>query len=308
MRFWCTIVTVLGIISVVNQSPVEASSGLQGDCVNNLLSNSGFEAGFSSRAGYFGNVANGWEPFYFYDQASQSTNKVPLYVAEDRSLHSGNFAQKWESAYTTTTAGLWQRVSVQSGSRVTFSAWALGWSGNADGSDFTAGNQHFRVGIDPAGGNNSFAANIQWSGYQTPGYNQWVQSSVTTTAQSGQVTLFLWANQDYPARFNVVWWDDACLVAVVPTPTPRPPTPTPTNTPVPTATPTPTYTPTPTATPTNTPTPTPTATPTPTPTPTPQPLLPNLGQGVANSSGFLVLGLALALAAFYWGLGRTRGQ
>ena len=308
---------VIGLIALSNRA--ESSY--------NLLVNPGFEDEYSARLdpyepwkGPQGElyVANGWE--LWYDNRDQCRgglccyNFRPEYKPEDgyaftnpQRVHSGRYAQKMFTLYSTHTAGLYQRVAVPQGSEVEFSIWVVVWSSSEDNPHHSTlpGKYWVSVGIDPYGGTDPFSEQIIWSN-PIEHYDEHVQLSVSTVAQADHVTVFTRAAPEWCVKHNDSYWDDARLVIPLPfevflplvaknygtplptwTPTPTSTaTPTPTSTPTatetPTSTPTTPLTPTPTATPTDTPTatftPTPTTTPTATATPTamPTPLLPDL--------------------------------
>lgn len=68
-----------------------------------------------------------------------------------------------------------------------------------------------KVGIDPTGGTDPYAATVQWSGSAAP-YDQWARLSVSAAAQGDTVTVFLFASQQTGLALNNVYWDQASLV------------------------------------------------------------------------------------------------
>lgn len=220
-------------------------------------------------------------------------------------VYQGERAQAFFSMYSTHTAGFYQQVDVPVGSRVTFSIWVQIYTGQEDiivdgrypVSDLVQplteptrsvkgpGDYAASVGIDPYGNApDAFSAplpdTIVWSdpildvdtrSYDADGnpVDDWVQLTISTIALADQVTVYTRGQPEFRTKHNDSYWDDACLVAVVPTLTPRP-----TETPLPTPTVAPSPTARPTATPTDTPLPTPSPTATivpPTPVPTSSP-------------------------------------
>ena len=243
----------------------------------NLLQNGDFEGGFTQREAGEVVVANGWERWWqngSEEERKKGYLKRPEYKPD--SSRAAGIQQKWFTSYATHNGGIYQRVSVPRGSKLTLTARAYIWSNDRDdyGKSDKPGNYLMLVGIDPTGGTDALAGTVAWSPAQMV-YDQWIELRVEATAQADAVTVFLRGTVEYRVKNNNSYWDDAVLTAVRPQPTPRPPTATPLPTATPTNTPTPPPTPTPTATstPTNTPppthTPTPTLTPTPTHTPTP---------------------------------------
>jgi hypothetical protein len=276
MRFSRLVTIFIAILLALAPVAVWASPTAQQP---NLLKNPGFEEGFSARGAGEVTVANGWEAWWVQgskEQTDQGFLRRPEYKGEDafiftmRRVHSGRFAQKYFTTYSTHIGGIYQVVPVPKGSRVTFSAWVQVWSSSDPNPDYCKdpGNYAVSVGIDPYGGIDGTSSNVVWSD-SVISCNQWIQLSVSTVAQADKVTVFTRGAVEFRVQFNDSYWDDAVLTATPPTPTPRPPTPTPKPTPTPMPTDTPTPTPTDTPTPTPTCTFTPTETPTPTATPTP---------------------------------------
>ena len=248
--------------------PVLAAPPLQG---GNRLHNGDFEGGFSQREDPEIVVADGWERWYqegTKDQKDPCFLKRPEYKPD--SSRASGIQQKFFNNYGTHNAGIYQRVSVPQGSKLTLTARVYVWSSELNEYNLSkkAGNYQVMVGIDPTGGTNALAGTVVWSPPRIE-YDHWVDLRVETTAQADVVTAFLRGTVEYCSDNNNSYWDDAVLTVVEPSPTRRPPTATPQPTATPTDTVTPLPTPTSTATPTPTETPTPTATPTATDTPTP---------------------------------------
>lgn len=102
----------------------------------------------------------------------------------------------------TFTAYIYQQVAVEPGTAVQGGAWVYieGTAGVA------------RVGIDPLGGTNPFEARVAWA--ETGTRYGWSTPTVSTTAESNVVTLFLFATQVLPSDPNGVYWDAAFLNGV----------------------------------------------------------------------------------------------
>lgn len=211
-------------------------------------------------------------------------------------VHSGALAQKYFTFGGQHIAGLYQQVGgIAPGTPLRFSAYMMTWgcmAGHGEWNICPTGDKsnnpapmHTRIGIDPTGGANPWAASVVWSPEQDA-YDQWTLFQVDATAQNSTVTVFTYSYADwFDSVFRIhndVYIDDASLIALnetpapLPTATPAPPMDTPvsapedTPAPEPTSSP-PTATPQPTATATATATMTPTATLPPTATPFPSP-------------------------------------
>ncbi len=273
----------------------------------NLLSNPGFENGFTTLQGEQPrNVAIGWTPWNASRTGSMPSfqNVQPKYIAASTAsangvvprIRSGQDAQIYYSFFETHDGGIYQRVSgITPNTELRFSIYAYVWSTTFENPNLSEdpGGVGVRVGIDPNGGTDPFAASVVYSP-PLVAYDAYRQLSVIATAASSTVTVFVRSTVSEPVQYTYIYLDDAVLAATTTQPTVPPPTntpqPTATNTLEPTATdtvaaPTNTSVPTgeptqpPTVLPTNTPTATATATTVPTntpenPTPTPE----NMGQ------------------------------
>jgi len=271
--------TIVGLVKLSNQA--EGSY--------NLLTNPGFEDGYSERPdphdlwkGPQGEltIANGWE--LWYDNSDQCReglccyNYRPEYKPEDgyiftnpQRVRSGRYAQKMFTLYSTHTAGLYQRVAVAEGSELEFSSWVVVWSSSQGNPHYSTlpGKYWLSVGIDPYGGEDPYSDQIIWSD-RIEHYDEHVWLSVTAVAQADHVTVFTKAAPEWCVKHNDSYWDDARLITPLPFKVFLPlvfknPTPTPTATSTVTLTPTETTTPTATPTATSTPTCPPPSTPEP---------------------------------------------
>jgi hypothetical protein len=192
-------------------------------------------------------------------------DKKPPYLDPPRGHWSagGQWAMCWFAFWKVMDAGLWQQVQVTPGQKLSFTAWAHGWSntGNGESSphpndpkwsdgggvgynaffqladpvwpdrgqstlDDTARNMVFQVGIDPTGGTNAWASTVVWG----PGahiYNVFQKvPSAEAVAQSDKVTVFMRCKNLWGFMHVDAYWDDPALEViegVLETPTPRPP-------------------------------------------------------------------------------------
>lgn len=316
---WRRTATFTCLILLIALAPLTASA--QDPCAGNRIANTSFEEGAHGD----GNglpassvVANGWSGWSVWGYSASSRqaefdleNITLLGAYSSYRVHSGNFSQKFSTAWGTHNAGVYQRVAVPKGSTVTFSAWVQIYTGEntnliSNGQRVSdlghPGNYRAYVGIDPFGEEPGMVGQppsqrTVWSTavvdrdtrqVDAQGYliDAWVQLKVAVKAEADHVTVFTRGEPEFGVRSNVSYWDDACLTYVAPKPvatatsahtnTPKPTTP-PTATPLPPASATPTESPTlqPTATRTLAPTVAATETPSPTkaasPAPSPTP-------------------------------------
>jgi hypothetical protein len=227
---------VLVLVVIVAVRPASAAPVQQDACPGNRLVNPGFEAG-SHKTESLGTslssaVGDGWVPWFVRGNAT--INREPEFKVEQTALggdphrvRSGANAQKWFTTWGTHTAGIYQPVAVPRGSAVTFSIYAMVYSGEADGwngdkgmflSDpEKPGNYRVWVGIDPTGALPACMGcpppdTVVWSP-ESMTTDVWVPMSISTVAQGDKVTAYTKSAQDWSVKHNDSFWDDACLVA-----------------------------------------------------------------------------------------------
>jgi hypothetical protein len=371
LRRFAQVVLLLAVLVCVDLTVVVA----QDPCPGNPVANAGMEEGSRGTADLGTRpssiVANAWNPWSVWGYSPYSQEAE--FDVEDITrlgrystyrVHSGQFSQKFSSMYGVHNAGVYQRVAVPKGSLVTFSIWVQIYTGEQSmHSDYnkelisdlnSPGNYRVYVGIDPFGevppglGAGPGEGTV-WSDpvldretrrFDDGGlpFDVWVQIQVQARAEADHITIYTRGQPEFPVKFNVSYWDDACVTYVSPTPeasatsqftptveaTPSPTatatllptetlteTPIPTEMPLPTDTSLPTETPLPTASPTSPPTvtPAPTGTTVPSSTPT-RPAAPSGTTESAGDNAFLLVVFAavwLSAAGYIlWALWRKR--
>jgi hypothetical protein len=161
------------------------------------LQNGNFEGGFTN------GVPNSWEPFWVYGDITVAD--------ETTAKHGGSHAAKIYSSWWQHLAGLMQRVSVTQGQQYQFSAWTWRHDSWNNGSE----NEDTYVGIDPYGGVDPTASTVVWSS-PIYSYETWNQQSVTATAQSNIVTVFLRCRAIYGGGDMRAVFDDCSFSEVTP--------------------------------------------------------------------------------------------
>ncbi len=214
-------VAVVGLALPVPEMTVQAYQA------GNLLQNPGFEDPYVTVGGNSAvRVANGWQPWHLESDGPSSINQRPEYKPAPQSrVRSGNAAQEYNTFFATHTAGVYQRVPVTPGTQLRFAVHVYVWSSAtfANPNISEDPNEVFvSVGIDPTGGTNGDNPAIQWS---TPAefYDEYRELSVTATAQSTAVTVFVRSAPQGFVGTNNIYLDDASLTvlgtAVTPVPT-----------------------------------------------------------------------------------------
>ena len=188
----------------------------------NLLNNPGFEGFYRSYS--YGSaaadlvlefrVADGWTPWYRPQAAGDPgwRYRRPEYRPASYS-YNGSAAQQFFTSFGTHQAGVYQRVTgATAGQTYHFDIAAYIWSSNHQNffRSEDPGNASVRVGIDPAGGTNPYAASVVWSPFSTF-YDEWRVLSVAATAQGRALTVFVWSQQEFPVIHNDVALDEAFL-------------------------------------------------------------------------------------------------
>jgi hypothetical protein len=138
----------------------------------------------------------------------------------------GTQAVKLFTFYRIHDAGLYQRVAVPKGSKVTFTCKAHAWSSTDDDphtSDQEGDAYHnfnFKVGIDPYGDIDPWDESLVWQ-LGKPIYDFYGQvPALSVTAQADYVTLFIRSTCKYPFKHNDAYIDDCELLIELPEPEP----------------------------------------------------------------------------------------
>lgn len=198
MQFSVIVALLMGVISLL---PVEAQS--------NLLSNPGFESGYSGRMGRGDfNFPEGWGGWFTTAPQTEAwMNQPPNAFPHTSSFkYSGTSSLSISKGSGTFTAATYQEVGdIEAGTVLRGSAFVF--IENANGS-----NAQVRIGIGSNVGSNVNGA-ITWSGWVTQ-LNNYQQISVDHVATGGSVTLFIYATQTWPNDPNAVYFDEASLVTV----------------------------------------------------------------------------------------------
>lgn len=235
IRFWqfCIVAWLaFGLVGVWVNQTLQAQE-------QNLLTNPGFEGPYGPYVPSFvhpdcpsgtcgtAQTAAGWTPWWqtvaFLDPAIYGNPEYKPAEAKDFAsrVMSGERAQQYFNFGRTSTAGVYQQVSVPANSQVRFTVWGQAWSTGRDWegpySDVTYSAEptpvNMRVGIDPTGGVDPFSPNIVWSGTAHP-YDQYALFSVEAQATGSVVTVFTYSSPNEPRKHNDIYWDEASLVVV----------------------------------------------------------------------------------------------
>lgn len=199
---------------------------------NNLLVNGGFEWPYNDdfRSDGGGFVAHGWNAWWYNDPGGDfdAPEFKGASIEEDASrVRDGVVAQQYFRPWARHMAGLWQRVAVPANSRTLFTVWGHAWSTfcaqpgpNTPGLDCDPRNSHYgnanpitmKIGIDPTGNSDPFAATVVWS-QSISAYDHYQQFSVEADAQGEAVTVFVYSSPEWAAPVVNVYWDNAVLTA-----------------------------------------------------------------------------------------------
>jgi hypothetical protein len=203
---------------VMAPGAAHAGSASQMQCPDNVLVNPGFEAGFMGRGRVSEVVANGWTAWYERFPGVNGINYVPDYVPRNRhdggrnTVHTGVWSQEMATSGATHTAGLWQRVTVPSGSHVLAAGAAYAWATNGDDPQRSdaPGTYALTLGLDPRGGEDPNAPSIVWTVPVTV-TDAWAPLVVEAPVRGSSVTLFTRGQPLRQLAHNVSRWDSLCL-------------------------------------------------------------------------------------------------
>lgn len=193
-------------------TPVAQAAPLRQD---NLLPNPGFESGTSSWTAWWAEIPKpnigydySYKPNSFNTESRAGGAAQDLVLAGDKSYRIFN---NWDPFW----AGIRQTVNAPAGSRVRFTmnarVWAAGnfWPAPSD----PTMPARVRVGIEPNGGGDPFAASVVWSGEIAP-HNGWNAASVeATVGAGGSVSVFVSIDFRGSSRqFMGAFFDEGSLV------------------------------------------------------------------------------------------------
>ncbi len=215
-----SVLTALILVFMLAGSLIPASAAPP--VQTNLLINPGFEDPYipfqsdSTRM-----LADGWSAWHVPQREGDEgfRNLKPDYQPASASnpdrILSGSNAQEYSSFFATHTGGVFQQVSVPTGSEVAFSVAVYIWSTNGDDPDTSAepGRVQVQVGIDPNGGTDGESERIIWS-LPLEFYDAYEEVAVSVPDVSNRVTVFVRTTFDLPQKHNVVYLDNARLVIV----------------------------------------------------------------------------------------------
>jgi LysM repeat protein len=184
----------------------------------NLLKNGSLESPYYGQGLQTRTVPHDWGLWIGAGEPNALPHNDPLQVLD------GAVAWSIKQGGAVFTAAGYQQVPVTPGD--TLRATAYGWVFTCNDaitscaiadppyhrSDPLAG-ASMRVGIDPAGGLDPQSTGVKWSAALAP-YDQWAAMSVTATAQSSTVTVFLYMTQTQGLALNEAFWDKASLIVV----------------------------------------------------------------------------------------------
>lgn len=222
----------------------------------NLLVNGDFETGGGGAWPFQDGIAEvqvapGWRAFWLNEPPAYANPSSIDYWARPEfrdtkrieyayRVHGGDYAQKYFTFGRQHEAGLYQQVSnITPGTPLRFQIYMQTWSCTAEGewNNCPTGylsNQpapmNTRVGIDPTGGTNPWAATVVWAPVIET-HDRWTLFSVEATAQAGTVTVFTYSRVDWGGGWarlnNDVYIDSASLVSTGEAQPTVPPPPTP---------------------------------------------------------------------------------
>lgn len=211
---------------------VKCSTGFE---AGSLLLNGGFEEGAHTQGSDTILVPDGWSAFWRpegtridYDTQNKVgyqtpdikvISKVAPYDNPSRILD-GNRALTIKGDLRVFDAGVYQKVTVSEGETLCLSGSGQAWSNRFDDDLFTStldtpddeNNANFQLGIDPGGGGDAFAPDVEWSS-PIHQYNIYKPMYVVEVkATSPVVTVFVRGYMKWRFNHNEMFFDSISLV------------------------------------------------------------------------------------------------
>ena len=175
-------------------------------------------------------IPEGWTPYWLshddnddpwiirqpeYKPACIGTTPCPF----PNRLRDGQEALQYFTFFSTHEGGAMQQITVTQGAEYCFSGWGHSWS--ADDSDDAIsgpveGELYQKIGIDPTGGTDWTSTDIVWSDADNHPwgriqYDEYGLFTVSTTAEAGHITVFVYSQPRFAMKHNDVYWDDTYL-------------------------------------------------------------------------------------------------
>jgi LysM repeat protein len=218
---------IMVLVGTIQQSP----DAVVAQGTEELLQNGGFEGTYVAVGGDPNlTVAPNWQPWNLPpppEADSSAINQTPDYqAAPENRVRSGNAAQFYQTFFATHDGGVFQRVPVNPGAELTFSAYVYVWSSATfEDPDESVQPQDVdvMVGIDPLGGQDGSAESIVWSD-PARYYDEYRELTVSATSQSTAVTVYIRSVPQGSVGVNYIYADDASLIQTSQGPTPTPET------------------------------------------------------------------------------------
>jgi hypothetical protein len=166
-------------------------------------------------------MANGWTPWWRSHDPNDPDYiiRMPEYKPADPNFNdpprvrSGEAAQQYFTFFSTHEAGFLQQVPVISGADYLFQIWGHSWSAQDDDDAYSGpedGQLFQNVGLDPTGDDDWQSDNIIW-GTERLQYDTYGFFSISATAESPTMTVYVYSRPNIPVKHNDVYWDDAAL-------------------------------------------------------------------------------------------------
>ena len=156
-------------------------------------------------------TAVSWAPWWLASAADDPgwQNKRPVFSAHTLD---GRPVQQLSTPFGTHVAGLWQQVPAAAGNQYTLTVEGQAWSSEdaAPASQLEASDVNLQIGVDPTGGLDPASPLIVWSEKAQP-LSHWETLSLTITAESALLTLFLKSAPNRPKRQQSIFWRNAFL-------------------------------------------------------------------------------------------------
>lgn len=198
-------------VSAQGRDPSDPSSAA---CPDNRLVNPGLEEGFTRRDRAEAFLPSGWEPWFERLPGIDGLNYPPSYrpVRSPDLVGAGLWSLEQATVESTHTGGIWQRVDVGDDVWIQARAWSTAWTGQGARRAVSEppGTYATAIGVDPFGGSDPNAAQVEWSQPITI-TDAWIEHRIERPVEGPAITVF---TRGQPLRIlpnNTSRWDALCV-------------------------------------------------------------------------------------------------
>ena len=184
--------------------------------------NGSYEEPYPAIAGHDNiRIADGWSVWWSavkWPDQDQNPDR-PIAAPEGKPVYASQFPYRVIDGATAQclfvysklmNAGVYQRVQVGAGKRVTFSQPFQAWCSNSDDPHKSDAELYVRVGIDVRGGSDWGAESIMWGNWAR-GTAEYASTSISAISETDEITVFVHAWNKWAMKHDDLYLDGATL-------------------------------------------------------------------------------------------------